>query len=559
MTKYALVLFVFIFFCCSRKEELNKEPIDKSPILLEILKPEILGSTGIQLGARVLNLNTEKIQEHGFVVYRSQYLTVDSLVYTVSSNIKTGFNNYLLDASSIGVADYYYSVKYYVKTSNNYYSSKSLSFVPSFVKANPMKDTTTYVGDRITITGDFRAVDDSYYIISYSENSIDGNTIPFNLNVDKTGLTFEIPNSFKHGDWRKFLLGNKNTLYTFLARLVVLGKLESPQSHEFYFNEILRLNASHVEFTNKKMPFQLIVGKNGFNYNTEMPLLDILNEVKGTSFDWGYFNGIDTVYFDEKLTIKPPPVNAFIFKQKVAHPNSTIDVDAFELEKHMSVFTGKNTLGDQDIHLQTIWSREDKLTIGDVAEGEYSVNFRNQLFNYTSAQKVRIEKLKVNSISKTKVINNEEVEISGNFIDNKMYRVALGNQYGGSIMATNGRLIFNALEGGGSGDSFLKVGYSNERNQTFWVNTDFKLSFYPISFTGFSPKVGNSNNSITLYGQGLASAQIYVSGHLLYPFEGGRDFIRIYLPSYILPGKHKIAVLYNNQWLTVDQYYEHQY
>ena len=559
MTKYVLFLFVFIFFCCSKKEELNKEPIDNSPILLEILKPETLGSAGIQLGARVLNLNSEKVIEHGFIIYNNQYQTIDSVVYSVSSNIKTGFNNYLIPSTNTFVEDYSYYVRYYVKTSDKYYYSQTLGFSPSFVKVNPIKDTTTAVGEKITITGDFKAVNNSYYITSNRDYSMDGEIIPFTLNSNKTQLTFEIPNRFKHGDWRNFMLESRITTSTFLARLVILGKIESPIINEYYYNDILRLRAPQVDFRNEIMPFQLIVGKKGFNYNIELSLVDILNEVQGTSFPWGYYNGVDTVYFDKKLIIKSPPANAFVFKQKFAHPNSTIDVDAFELEKHIPVFTGKNTLGDKDVYLKTIWSRNDKLTIGDVSEGEYAVNFSNKLFNYTSNDKIRIEKLKVNSISRTNTLTGEELEIFGNFIDNKMYWVGLGDGHGISFMANKGKINVDISQTVGNGSERIKVGYSNERNETFWVNTDFELSLSPITFTGFSPTSGNRDNGITLYGKGLGVARIYISGHLLFPDERGADFVKIYLPSYILPGKLKIAVFYNNQWLTVDQYYDYKY
>jgi len=242
--KLLLFLFLSLVWSCKKTENTrDEENPATSPIKLETLNPEIEGSKGVRFVGRVLNLNSDKIIEHGFVLYTKSSNRIDSTIHIISSPIQPGNNSLLLN--DILKYDSYSNieVKYFVKTSESYYSGEFRKFVPSYVTVVPHKDSFVQCGQLITVSGDFKNIDQSYKIYSRTISTQDMETIPYTLNNSKTEITFNIPNSLSHGDTRRYVMSNRIYADIFLGNLVVVGSISTPNINEYYYSDILRLPA----------------------------------------------------------------------------------------------------------------------------------------------------------------------------------------------------------------------------------------------------------------------------------------------------------------------------
>jgi len=199
----------------------------------------------------------------------------------------------------------------------------------------------------------------------------------------------------------------------------------------------------------------------------------------------------------------------------------------------------------------------DELTIGDVPEGSYPVIFKNGIIDFTSSEEIRIEKLRISSISQKVVDYNHHIIIKGNFIDGQNYTV-ITNRTQYSTYASNGTITIIPANTNGNKLEIKNVGYSNSRGQNVMIdlNASLELIPIPIIFDGFYPKEGNYDTKVTLNGKGLFRGQVFVAGHWIPPIEITPTSLGILLPRVLLPGKYKIAIFYNNEWHTVDDHFE---
>lgn len=553
-----IILLCFFFYAllsCEKKE--SPQPLEEKPIQIETLLPESLGSQGIKLSGRVLSLNHEKINEHGFILtYRSGFSKEDSAAYIINTEIRSGSNFTIINDLPLSGYDGQHNLTYYVKTNNRSYKGNSLKFGITPVLVEPQPESYVYPGQEIRIPGDFEKLDDSYRIISKTSSTIDGNPIPYELSSDKNTLIFRIPNNWLHGTERDLALYNAKSNDVYLTKVLVVGRLNPPPTYQYYYDETVKFTGVGLG-RNMQKPFLIVFGDKLVPYQGEYQIKDLLAHSTGTSYRIGYYNGLDTILFPNKFQLRIPSADVFKFRQQTAHPSSTISVNAGELARYIPILNEMPRLGDKPTFLIPMWNYQDRLTIEDVPDGSYPAVFKNHIHTYTSGQTINIQQLKVNTISPTSIYMGEKVTLSGNFINGMTYTVVGNEGSNRSLMAANGALTFSPPSNIHIDDWEIKqVGYHNERGKATWVDTHLKVEIKPTTFTDFSPTIGTHDTKITLYGQGLPGARIYVAGQWVQPYEGGPGYVAFYIPRYILPGKHKIALQYKNQWLTVDQLFE---
>jgi len=542
---------------CNKDSDPSPEMEESKPIELEVVVPESYGSDGIKLIGRVLHLNDETIKEQGFFLQEiNPYAPSLPIQIKISSKPQSG-NNVLMytQFSKIG-ADY--EVKYYIYTDKNQYLSKAIKFQYIPITLTSFSERNVNQGDLITVNGDFSKLDSNYYISSNTENSYIIEDFQLKISNDKKSLSFQIPERLGHGDEPYFTLSRNNTMPIYLGRVNVVGKLLPLNNYDVYYRDQINFIATGFKFDSKK-PFSILVGNKAFSLKThyQTTVEDLIKGQKANTFKIGYYNGVDTIYFPKLLKLNKPTADDFYFRETIAHPNFSISVNAYELERKMPLIGSNISFGDKTAYLYTTWNGSDRLTIGDVPNGTYNVRFENDHFTYLSSKKLTIQKLQVTSFSPKIIQEDQMLTITGNFINGRSYRIYSNIGLSESQPAENGKIKVFLDYNIATKIDIKKIGYYNEtlKKETL-IDVSYQTEFSPITYTHFSPLKGNVSTPIRLYGDGIGRAQVFFDGKWMPSYNSGKGWTEIALYGIILPGKYKIAVLYDDKWYTIDQAYE---
>ncbi|MGH2623047.1 MAG: hypothetical protein ACRDE7_05220, partial [Sphingobacterium sp.] len=338
-----LILLFSLVIGCGKDSESNPEKVGSKPIALEVIAPQGYGSAGIKLMGRVLHLNNEKVLEHGFYLKEVKaFEETESKRVKIINKIQTGTNEVMFPNIPKFGGDF--EIKYFIQTESKEYLSSAISFNYIPITVEPFSERNISPGETISVKGDFSKVDDKYYIVSFSDNSIGGDAIPFQLSADKKSLTFTISNHFGHGDEPGFALMKNSSAPIYLGRVNVLASLLPPGDFTMQFRDQIEFGATGFKYDSKK-PFSIIVGNNSFDFKTYVQtyVSELIAGQKGSRFKLGYYNGIDTIYFSKPLTLSPPNSNDFYMRETVVHPNSSFGVSVYGLNLKMPIDNTKIT------------------------------------------------------------------------------------------------------------------------------------------------------------------------------------------------------------------------
>lgn len=547
-------IFCILISCKKSSNETEVEPIQKK-IEVETLVPESIGSQKTRLLGRILTLSSEKITEHGFILTTARdFHNSDTTWLKITDPAVIGNNSILIENLPVSSNDNLHRAQYYVQTKNKKHWGNIIEFVPILFKVNALEDSKVTLGQNLTVTGDFTKLDDTYYIYMRSKNSIAANPVSYTVNTSKTSISFAVPENLQHGNEIDFILANDRFMSCFLAKVTVLGTLSPPDTYEYKYSDLIRFYGQGIS-SNTDAPFQIIIGNKMMPYRGEYYFSELLSGQKGKEFRIGYFNGTDTIIFPKKIKMNIPAESAFMFNQAFAHPGSTTLVNAKNIDQYLPIYDGRINFGGKMAFLQVTWNQDDKLTIGDVPEGTYPIEMLTDFYNYTSKQKLRVEKLKPTAISSGPVEAYGLVKVFGNFMDGQMYDVVEKDGSVYSNIAGNGSLDVYAISNTNEFE-IVKIGYDSEWTPPTWINTSLKVAIKPAKFTGFAPSSGNYSTKITLYGESLKGANIHIGDIRLYTTTDESGNQSFYMPWYIQPGKYKISIYQHNEWLTSDQYFE---
>ncbi len=551
---YLAILLGLLMACKKDSEPTSQKSISQQvkPIKLEAIVPESQGVSGMKFMGRVLHLNEEKIIEHGFLLQEQDPFNPGLPIrLKIDKKIQIGPNELLY--ANIPKTGVNYTAKYYIKTDKQEYLSGGVTFRYVPVKLEPFAERSVHQGDVISINGDFSKIDDSYYVLGLTLDPI-----AYEISADKKTLRFTIDGRFNHGDEPIFTLVKNNTMPIYLGRVNVLAKLLPLDNFMVNYREMITFGALGFKYDSKK-PFEIIVGSNSFSLKTgtQSYVSDLVKNLKGNSFKFGYYDGIDTVYFPTPLKLDPPNVNDVFFREKVTHPNSSLRLSVYGLNQKMPLEKSKITLGNYTAIATANWNGEDWLTVSDIPEGNYGLKFVSDYFTYTPTDKITIRKLNVGSFSPKELVSTNYVTITGNFIDGKTYRIYSNIGMSPSSPAANGSINVYLDESLADKFEIKKVGYYDDilKKETL-VDVSFSVQYGPITYSHFSPSTGNYNTKITLYGEGISRGMIFFDGKWMPADEVGLNQVSFYPYMVTLPGKYKIAVFHKNKWLTVDQTFE---
>jgi len=557
---FSLILLLGLAISCSKDSETTPEKVESKPISLEVMTPQGFGSAGIKLMGRVLHLNEETVIEHGFLLAEKKtFENTQSIRLKINNKIQSGTNEMLFtDFPKTAVN---YEIKYFIKTQNKEYLSKALEFQYIPITLEPFSERNVNQGDIIRVNGDFSKLSDDYYIAYYIENSMSAEAIPMQISADKKSLTFTISQRFGHGDEPSFVLTTNTSMPIYLGRVNVLAELLPPAEFVLNYRDYLTFTATGYKYSTKK-PFSIIVGSNSFSLktHTQTTVSDLVNGLKGNSFKFGYYNGLDTIYFSKPLTLSAPNSNDFYLRETSTHPNSSLRLSVYGLNEKMPLEASKTTLGSYPARVIPTWNGEDWLTVGEIPNGNYNIKFENDFFTYTPTEKITVKKLEVSSLSPSVIRDGELLTISGNFINGRTYRVYSNQGMATSEPAVNGKIEVYLDDEKGDQFDITQVGYYDEnlKKETL-INVSYHTELSPVTYTHFSPLKGNSSTAIKVYGEGIGRAMIFFDGKWMPAMEWGKGWASFSPYSGTLPGKYKIAVFHKNKWLTVDQVYEYVY
>jgi len=556
----AIIAIICLLISCKKSTtDIAVEPIQNA-IELETLVPESMGSQGTKLLGRILALNSEKVTEHGFMLITSNGLNAaDTVWLKITGQAVTGNNSLLTENLTVPPSGQPFRVQYYLQTKDKKYWANTIEFVPTPIKVKALEDSRVTIGQQLTVTGDFAKLDDTFRIYMRSQNSIAADPVPYTLNANKTSISFAVPQNLKHGNEIDFILADNRFMSSFLAKVSILGTLLPPETYEYNYVDIIRFNGQGLS-SNTEVPFQIIIGNKILPYSLEYHLSDLLSGQRGNEFRIGYFNGADTIIFPKKIKLNIPSESAFQFYNTFAHPGSTLRVDAANLDLYLPLSWDKSRikLAGKAAQLQILWGQDDNLTIGNVAEGSYPIEILTDIYNYTSTQKLRVEKLKATGISVGPVEPMGLIKVFGNFMEGQRYTVVEKGGSAYSNIARNGSLDVYAMSNTKEFE-IVKIGYGDDWTPTIWVDTNLKVAIKQATFTGISPLSGNYNTKINLQGQNLRGATVHIGENVLFPTIDDYGNAYLYMPMYILPGKYKISIFQNGEWLTSDQYFELKY
>ncbi|MFU1859384.1 hypothetical protein ACK8HY_20465 [Sphingobacterium sp. NGMCC 1.201703] len=556
----AIIAAICLLISCKKSNTEPEVEVIQKGIELETLVPESLGSQGTKLLGRILALNSEKITEHGFMLITSKGLgAADTTWLKIIDQPVAGNNSLLIKNLTIPPSGQAFRLQYYVQTKDKKYWANTTEFLPTPIKVKALADSKVTIGQQLTVTGDFAKIDDTFRIYMRSQSSIAADPVPYTLNANKTSISFAVPHNLKHGNEIDFILADNRFMSSFLAKVSVIGTLSPPETYEFNYSDIIRFYGQGLS-SNTDAPFQIIIGNKVLPYSVEYHLSDLLSGQRGKEFRIGYFNGADTIIFPKKIKLNIPSESAFQFYNTFAHPGSTLRVDAANLDQYLPLSWDKSkvNLAGKIAQLQILWGQDDNLTIGNVAEGSYPIEILTDLYNYTSTQKLRVEKLKPTGISTGPVEPMALIKVFGNFMEGQRYTVVEKNGYTYDNIARNGSLEVYAVSNTKE-FQIVKIGYSSDWNPPTWIDTDLKVAIKSTTFTGISPLSGNYSTKISLQGQGLRGATVHIGENVLFPSIDDYGNAYLYMPMYILPGKYKISIFQNGEWFTSEQFFELKY
>ncbi|MFZ4263838.1 hypothetical protein ACFRAE_17510 [Sphingobacterium sp. HJSM2_6] len=555
---YIIFLVLSFLFSCTKEKESPKNSVITDKIKLETLVPVSLFGYGIQFAGRVLHLNDEVVKEHGFIVkYKVDFNQFDSIYVKIDKTIASGDNVQTLKESPLPKFQDEYSVKYVIKTASNIYSGTFVNFKTPDIRVDSDEEMTLIPGSRVNIKGDFTKVDESYKL-SYAGEDIQETAIHFEiLGSNRDMLTFTVPKLY-HGDFVRFVLFNRYDNKNVVAIGFIKGEISGLNQYEYYFDENLSFTSNAVKQNIKGVLF-FIVGNKYIPLNYAYPISDVLAGLKGNSFRVGYYNGQDTIFFPKKLSLRPVTDDAFVIKDFNAHPMQDVSVNTYLLTRFTPELKTNYSIGGKLAKLYRYWNGNDVLTIGDVADGAYSVNIKSDYVDFNTTKKINIKKLQVTSVSPAEIYHGEPIILKGNFIDGQTYTIDDNDEQQSYGVARNGQIQIYPYGRTVSTYEIKRIGYKRNLENYAWIDASFKVNFKRPTFTGFSPASGNSQTAIRFYGKGIGAGMVFLGNEYLSFNNYGEGWAELYLPSYIRPGFYKFSIFYQNSWLTVDQVYEHKW
>lgn len=548
------------FVSCKKVEKIVETVPDNKAIQIETLINDHADESSITFSGRLLYLNDETILDHGFVLeyeYRNN-VEKKEIRYSLGNKAITGKINHTIkfpaEIENATLIKYYY----YIKTNKDLYKGESTSVAFNWYNIEFNNDFIASPNDKITVIGDFKKIKDKYTLHANYDSKEE---IPFTVGNDLKTLIYTVPTDQTHGNKMNPILLNKSHatgVYgsATLPSVKIVGKLEEPTDYSYMYSEKITLKGLGLNGTLKE-PFYILFGNNALPYQPEMDLSTLTYKQPAKSYKLGYFNGKDSVFFKQKITIKQPLANALQFYVAEVHPGSSGTFIGLDFSQFGQYDLTTYSVGNKPAYVRSNWTGIHEFNIDNLPEGEYTLSAASPFFTFTSQAKIKVNKLRPTAIAQNRGYYDHLVKINGNFRAGIPYLVKLGNYDAGiSSQSFRDGQIDVLIPPIPPGTYPVSVGYRGKDDQEYISKTNFNVEVLAPEFTDFYPRKGKAGDQITLVGKGIYYGMIYFGGRLVWR-ESGYDEIKFTIPRDIqFKGKIEINLLFGDNWVKGKETFE---
>lgn len=551
---FLILGLLFLLYGCTKEPDVVTP--DSGVIELETLGVAVANTEQVLLEGRILKLNNEKILQYGFKVEPAYGNTEPptATTYLIRDKIAPGkVTTKITDKALLTKQGGYYTAQFFIKTADTIYTGNKVNFAISDLVVDYHRGLMATIGETITVAGKFDQIDPSSFELYAGWDN--PKKVDFSIAPDRSKLTFVMPWGFSHGQEVTFSLrrtapeGHVNSIS--IATVKVLGRLLPPENYSYYFSDVLELSGLGVP-NGYADDLWIIIGDKKVRYFPRLVISDLLYDASGTSFQLGYSNGRDIHIFPQKLQLKQPDADEFSFWRTHVHPRGNTTAGGLELGKYGNFLQA--SLGGKPARFFNYWNGTISVAIGDVEDGTYPLVVNGHTISYTSKSTIKVEKLKIHSVSPKQAYYADPVTLSGNFIDGDSYFVKVGGQYVYPLPASNGQLRFDlpSMEE----NAPIEVGYSASDGGEVIVQSGLSIKGLPGTFDDFTPKSGPPGTIVTLKGRGFGGGRIFFGDQNIYPFEYSSTQVKVEIPRLTTKGKKRLSVFYKTGWISAPSYFE---
>lgn len=546
------ILSLLIFFISCKKENVI-EYVEYNPISFATPSISLTGPDAITVHDTITGINKEKIIEAGFIFYNLEETPVVIPLKNVPE--KGEAISLIYHPKEAFLPFVRYTFYAYVKTNKGFYKGLTKDFYvdPILFAENITK--TLALGETLTIEGDFRFLDDQYYIRTDKNRE----KVTYILNPEKNRLSITFTdNSIQHGQELVYMINKDNDtgepIYRkHLATISAIAVIDEPTKYNYDFFEQIVLNGSSLPF-NWAKDLKINIGENNFIYNGSFSFAELtqLINLKEQKISWGYTNGRDQVEFKKPLTVNPFPAGDIRFQDVAIHPNQSSSIkgssfSTFQYSQIMAMSLDNHPLEKFFLSTDT---KHILIYLGAIPDGEYPIKIKTDLFDITSTHKINVRSLRWNDPINSKLYNGGDLKVSGSFIEGHVYYIRIDDSEDIFVEAKNNQLTIPVPQLN-LGAHVLQIGYSTHSKGTYYTDKKVSFEILPPIIDSFSPDIASVGGRIILKGKGLTNvSKIYFGDIDMYAWQKIGDDIEINVISAVQPGIYPIKLVLDGKTIT---------
>ena len=560
-TYYILYFIIATYlFVSSCSKETTTIDIDYSAPIINTINALQQNDDAFILTAEILQVNDIEILEHGFTIQRQisnlQYDT-EQLIKINSKAVVGIIETHWKSITKLKEGDkfrYYY----YIKTKKGFYKSAAKEILINNIKLTTAT-ISAVINESVTLKGDFSALDPTLYKIYTSDSKT---SIPFHLNANKNQLSFRIAESTEaiHGSTINYILQSKydqvgNSL-KILATIKILAVLNMPYKTAYRYTNTLELKGLGIpKDDNPNTNLLVLINDYKIPYKKVIRFTDIA-DYNAENFRLGYFNGRDTIWFNQQYNMIIPKPEDIIYNKTRIHTHTGFVIKGFEFE-FRNPETVKHMLGNYNLQHAYTYFDEFTCYVKDIPDGTYTYKYISDVYTIHSSNTITVNALQVNTPEKRDYYIGETIPLSGNFIKGQEYYVKSNiNGLYQSFTCKEEGILNPELQTAEEGNVDVYIGYP------IWEGTYFPnkitVTNKGATLDYFSPVKGYQGQLITIRGKGVHLAKSILIGNISidYNIERKPNEIKFILPNTNNKGPVELGLFINNKYYKFDKSFE---
>lgn len=530
---------------CSKTSVID--PNTESAISLSTDVVTILASNQIKMVGEIKKLNSEPIQEIGFVLYDLDLDPTNPKEIKIDKpSTKEGKKEYTYTASNPFVIGKKYAYCIYVRTNKAFYKGNQVEFMVDQIKTDPEKETKAVAGTYMSLEGDFSQLDkDSYITLAGKELG----KLPFEVAKDKKSIKILAPTQMvNHDDVIDIILNRKdpngnNYFSRTIGKMKIIARIHPPKSYEIYYNQALPITGDALPYQKSSLNIIINGKKLPYYYGITIGEFGPINQ---SSLKWSIDDGVKVTDFPEPLQLIAPKPEDLSLGPVQIHPDQSVDIFGIDFNQYFGNTLQKVKIGSKEFGYYMSYPSYLSIAIHDLPYGKHTVSLQSSLFNVTLNQQLELLPFNISSISPSEIYPNEELQIKGNFIKGMEYSVTFNDFFQTSAIAhSNSEIIYKVpfLIGNNYEVKLMYNGKAiNDQTQK-----SFRLKLLNPIITSLSAKQVNPGDVLILKGRGLEKVDyIFFENYAVVTERTSNEELKVKMPLMLLPGKYKIYLNGNN-------------